>query len=178
MSPSTLPPLRPVRIELFVRANPAADAVAWLDELAARTRRLEDRDAVAEVNVETWTTVRPALEALGDAGPSVSATVEAFQAWADRAGYSLAPAFSRCETRSLLDSGSSTELRVPVASLAVYEGGKLRWVAPCTDEERSYSVEDCLAALEEGVIEPAAERERTLQYRETDALAEPSEPSE
>ena len=176
MSTSTLPRLRPVRVTLFVRVNPATDAVERLGDLAARARRLEDRDAVAEVEVRTWTTVRPALEALSDSESSVSATVEAFQAWADHAGYSLAPAFARCETRSLLSPGSSTELRVPVASLAVYEDGELRWVAPCADDERSYSVEDCLTALEDGVIEPASEREPTLQYHETDVLAEPSDP--
>ncbi|MDG5760338.1 hypothetical protein QA600_13425 [Natronococcus sp. A-GB1] len=176
MSPSTLPPLGPVRVALFVRADPATDTVERLGELVARARRLEDRDVVAEVEVKTWTTVRPALEALSDSASSVSATVAAFQAWADRAGYSLAPAFTRCETRSLLHSGSSTELRVPVASLAVYEGGELRWVAPCVDDDRTYTVEDCLAALEGGVITPVSDRGLSLQYHETDALAEPSEP--
>ncbi|AGB38842.1 HTH domain-containing protein [Natronococcus occultus] len=173
---TTPPPLGPVRVDLFVRADSAADTVERLSDLVARARRLEDRDTVAEVEVKTWTTVRPALEALSDSASSVSTTVATFQAWADRTGYSLAPAFARRETRSLLHPGSSTELRVPVASLAVYEDGELRWVAPCADDDRSYDVEDCLAALEDGVLTPAPDRELSLQYHERDALAEPSEP--
>lgn len=173
MHTSTLPSLRRVRVELFVRTNPATDAVEWLGDLAARARRLEDRRAIAEVEVKTWTTVRPALEALGDSEPAVSSIVDAFEEWADRAGYSLAPAFARCETGSLLSRDSRAELRVPLASVAVYEGETLRWVAPCSDAERSYSVEDCLAALEAEVVEPSSER--TLEYRDSDALGGPLE---
>ncbi|MFU8867899.1 HTH domain-containing protein [Natronococcus sp.] len=172
MNTSTTHSLRRVRVELFVRTNPPTEAVERLADLAARVRRLEDRTTVAEVAVETWTTVRPALEALSDSEPAVSPVVDAFEEWADRAGYSLSPSFARCETESLLSRGSRAELRVPLASLAVYEDETLRWVAPCSDGERSYSVEDCLAALEEGGIEPSSER--TLRYRDPDALEERS----
>ncbi|WP_341850650.1 HTH domain-containing protein [Natronococcus wangiae] len=99
--------LRRVRIELFLRTTTSADVIERLRKLVTRARRLKDREMVTEVEVKTWAPVRPALEELSDSGPSVSLTVDAFQAWADREGYALSPAFNRRETGSLLASSIS-----------------------------------------------------------------------
>lgn len=149
---------RSIRVEVFVRTHASADVVKRVRNLVARARRLEETDRVDGVAVETWTPVRPALEELSDTGPSVTLTVETFQTWAEREGYALRPAFRRHRTASMLGGQSTAEIRVPVVCVAVYEDETLACVAPCTraDVERPYSVEECLAALEDGAVDPFA----------------------
>ncbi|MDG5818671.1 HTH domain-containing protein [Natronococcus sp. A-GB7] len=162
------PPDRPSerRVVLYLRQHASVALVDRLCRLVERVRRLE-ADGVAAVAVATWGPVTPALERLGDTGPSVSFTIDAFQAWAEREGYTLGPAFSRHETTSLLESRPRTELRVPTACLAVYADGELICVVPCSDGERTYSVGACLDALEAGRSDPfAASREDATAFLE------------
>jgi hypothetical protein len=144
---------------LYLQQHASAEVVQRLRSLVVRVRRLEGDD-LADVEVKTWAAVNPALEELSDSGPSVSLTVKSFQAWADREGYTLRPAFARRETTSMLGSRPTAEIRVPIACLAVYEDSDLRCVAPCSDGDRTYSVEQCLAALEAGLTEPFAFQEQ------------------
>lgn len=153
---------RTVRVEVFLRTQTPPDVVDRLRELVARVRRLQDETGVADVRVKTWSSVRPALEELSDSGPSVALTVNAFRSWADREGYTLRPGFERRQTTSMLDRRPAAELRVPVVCVAVYENDTLRCVAPCSDGERTYTVADCVDALEAGFVEPDpfADRDR------------------
>lgn len=155
----------PIRAVLYLRQRASPETVQQLRQLVERVRRLET-DGIAEVAVETWTSVTPALEELGDSGPSVSLTVNSFRAWASDEGYTLEPAFGWRETASMLDGRSALQIQVPIACLAVYESDDLRCVAPCSDGERTYSVEQCLAALEVGLTEPFAFRDRSDPRRE------------
>ncbi|SDJ85868.1 HTH domain-containing protein [Natronorubrum texcoconense] len=148
-----------IRAVLYLRKRASPETVQQLKRIVDRVRRLET-DGIAEVAVETWTSVTPALEELGDSGPSISLTVNSFRAWASGEGYTLEPSFDRRETGSMLDGRSAVQIRVPIVSLAVYESDTLRCVAPCSDGERTYSVEQCLAALEVGFTEPFAFRDR------------------
>lgn len=136
-----------VRVELFLRMHAPGEVVEQLREFATRARRLERAGAVDDVEIGTWATVRPAVEELSDSGPSVALTVRTFQAWADREGYTLRPGFERRETESMIGRPAS-EIRVPVACVAVYQDDVLRFVAPCGDGERTYTVEECLDTLE------------------------------
>lgn len=45
-------------------------------------------------------------------------------------------------------------IQVPIACLAVYEDDELCCVAPCSDGEQTYSVEQCLAAIEAELTDP------------------------
>lgn len=146
----------PVRIELFIQAHAAAATVKPLRDLVARARRLEDAIDAA-VHVETWTTVRPALEEVSDSGVSISETVETFRSWAGRHGYDLEPGFGWRETTSIVGQ-QAAEVRVPTACVAVYADGSLQCVAPCADGDRVYTVSDCLAKLEDGITEPFGTR--------------------
>lgn len=154
-----------VRVEVFLQTHTCPAVVERLRSLVSRARRLEDGGTVDEVRVKTWSPVRPALEELSDSGPSVTLTVNSFQAWADREGYTLRPAFTRRETASLLSRRPAVEIRVPIACLAVYEGDTLRCVVPCTVGERTYSVEECLTALEAGISTPFGEGPRDRPKR-------------
>lgn len=157
--PTTSPP-ESVRVELFLRTRAPSDVVERLHELTDRVRRLAADDTVTEVRVRTWTSVQPALEELSDTGRSVTQTVDAFRSWAEQHGCTLRPGFERRETTSMVSRRSATELQVPIASLAVYEGETLQCVAPCSDGDRTYTVDDCVTALEEGrdELEPFAGR--------------------
>lgn len=144
-----------IRVELFLRNHGSAAVVDPLRRVVARARRLED-EIGATVRVETWASVRPAIEELSDSGTSTSLTVDAFRSWAEREGYTLRPSFERHETPSMLGQ-CAVEIRVPNVCVAVYEDGDLQCVAPCADrenEKRTYTVERCLDALEAGVTEP------------------------
>ncbi|WP_229504769.1 HTH domain-containing protein [Natrinema versiforme] len=164
MTDSATDPDREIRVEVFLRHCADADIVEHLKETAARSRRLEERVGPADVRVETWSPVCPALEELDDAGPSVSLTVDAFRSWADREGYALC-AFDRRETPSMLDRRRAVHIRVPTACVAVYEDDDLQCVAPCSDGDRTYTVEDCLTALEAGRTEPFADRDERTEPR-------------
>lgn len=158
-----------VRIEVFLRSHASATVVEPLRETVTRARRLEETRNV-DVRVKTWATVRPALEVLSDSGPSVSLTVDSFRSWADEEGDTLRPAFERRETASLLDRRPAAEIRVPTVCVAVYEDGDLECVAPCSDGDRTYSVEECLAALEDGVTEPFPDRDGSQRTRVDDRV--------
>lgn len=156
-----------IRVEVFLRKCAPADSVEGLKETVARSRRLEERDLNADVRVKTWTSVRPALEELSDSGPSVSITVDAFQSWADREGYRL-NSFERRETPTMLGRRPAVKIRVPTVCVAVYEDDNLQCVAPCTDGERTYTVDDCLTALEDGVTDAFADRDESVDPRSDD----------
>ncbi|SEP81056.1 HTH domain-containing protein [Natrinema salaciae] len=143
----------PVRIVVYLRADASAAVVDPLRETVTRARRLEDGDGDATVRVETWASVRPVLEKLDDSGPSVSPTVEEFQRWADREGYALR-SFERCETTSMVGQRPAVQVRVPTVCVAVYEGEDLQCVAPCSNGDRTYTVAECLTALENGATDP------------------------
>ncbi|WP_408958454.1 HTH domain-containing protein [Natrinema sp. 74] len=149
-----------VRVEVFLRQCASPDVVDTLGETVARSRRLEQRDGHTDVRIKTWGSVCPAIESLSDSGRSVSVTVDAFQSWADREGYTLRPAFERRETASRFGRGATAEeIRVPVVCVAVYEDDDLECVAPCTDGDRTYTVEQCLDALEDGQSVPFGNRD-------------------
>lgn len=137
-----------VHVELFLRTQAPSDVVERLHELTDRVRRLAADDTVTDVRVRTWTSVRPALEELSDTGRSVTQTVDAFRSWAEQHDCTLRPGFEQRETTSMVSRRSATELQVPIASLAIYEGETLQCVAPCSDGERTYTVDDCVTALE------------------------------
>nr|WP_254523880.1 HTH domain-containing protein [Natrinema caseinilyticum] len=130
-----------------------------LRETVARSHRLEEQHGGIDVCVKTWSSVRPAIERLADTGPSVSEIFETFQSWADRAGYTLRPAFKEHQTPSRLGHDAMSEIRVPVVCVAVYENGDLRYVAPCSDGERIHTVDECLSALEDGETGPVSDRD-------------------
>lgn len=165
-----------VRVELFLRTQTPSDVVERLRELADRVRRLAADDTVSDVRVRTWTSVQPALEELSDTGQSVTQTVDAFRAWAEQHDCTLRPGFEQRETTSMVSRRSATKLQVPIAGLAVYEGETLQCVAPCSDGDRTYTVDDCVTALEtdRADVVPFAGWNRSPRD-ETDAIETPLE---
>ncbi len=135
------------RAELYLRGDTYGTYDAQ-QAILNRVRRLEGEDVLDEATVaDEWQRIRTLDE---DHRSGALATYREFDEWADHNGYSLAPAFE-CRTRSYLGLDSVDDVVVfPVASLAVYEDDGLRAVFPCSDEETTYTVGDCLDAFERG----------------------------
>ncbi|WP_340681224.1 HTH domain-containing protein [Natrinema gelatinilyticum] len=159
MTDSVTHSAQPILIEVFLRSRASADTVEMLRETVTRLHRLEKRHGCIDVRVRTWSSVRPAIERLADTGPSVSRIVETFQSWADRAGYTLRPAFTEHQTPSRLGHDAMSEIRVPVVCVAVYEDGDLQYVAPCSDGDRIHTVDECLSMLEDDETDPVSDQD-------------------
>ncbi|RKD95224.1 HTH domain-containing protein [Halopiger aswanensis] len=178
MTESTTMSTDPVRVEVFLRTRTPPGVVERLRDLVARARRLEATDSVTDVRVTNWAPVCPTLEELSDDGPSVAPTVATFRSWADREGYSLEPGFARRETSSRLEDCHAAEIQVPIVSVAVYEGERLQCVTPCADGERTYTVAECLEALERGVVGPLESGPRASRGGREPWIQDDTEPAE
>lgn len=137
----------PLRAELYLRG----DAHGVFDvqrQVLNRVERLEANGTLGESIVAgDWQPVRARAE---DARSDALSTYEEFRAWARHNGHSLEPAFQR-RTRTHLATDRTDEVVVfPVVALALYDERDLQAVFPCTDEDRTYTVEDALDAFERG----------------------------
>jgi hypothetical protein len=137
------------RIELYLRG----DTYGTYDRqngILDRVTDLEEAGVVADADVDTtWQRIRtPEL----DARDGAIETYEEFRTWAEANGYRLEPAFQRRQRSSLGTEVVHDVIVFPMASLAVYDGGELQAVFPCSGENRDdhFTVQDCLAACEDG----------------------------
>lgn len=135
------------RAELYLRGDTYGTYDAQQDVLS-RLRDLAAGETLASASIGgEWQRIRTVNE---DRRSGALATYEEFEDWARQNGFSLEPAFER-RTRSYVGMDRVDEVVVfPVASVAMYEGTRLQAVFPCSDEERSFGVTDCLDALERG----------------------------
>jgi len=133
------------RAELYLRGDTYGTFDAQQDVLNS-VRALEADDVLDEAAVAgEWSRIRTLNE---DTRSEAVETYREFADWADRNGHSLGPAFER-RTRSYLGLDQIDDVVVfTVVSLAVYEDERLRAVFPCSDDERAYTVRDCLDAFE------------------------------
>jgi hypothetical protein len=116
--------------------------------------QLQEDGRIADVSVEVWgkqmyaaVERNPAADASARAARS---TYEAFEAWAERNGHDLSPAFSTHTVSSLVSDEQTEVIRFPVMCLAVYDADDLLAVAPCSTSEGISTVDDCLEALRSG----------------------------
>lgn len=137
------------RLKLYVRGSaPGAD-----DRLDATIDRLERLDAarmIDEIAVHTWD--RRVRSDVSDGSPRVrsyvSDRVAEFEAWADRNGMTLRPSLDHRLLASAFTGDAQEVIVLPVMCLAVYADGVLCMVAPCSDGDTAYTVDDCLSILE------------------------------
>lgn len=135
-----------LRAELYLRGDTSRSL--GVQQVVDRVDRLEANGVLGESMLAgEWHRVRTrdedrsseALDAYGE-----------FAEWAETNDLSLDPGFQR-RTRSFVGIDDVEEVIVfPAVALALYEEGDLRAVFPCTDEERTYTVESALAAFERG----------------------------
>lgn len=153
-----------IRVELYIRA-PTIETGNRQQDVYDRLRSLNEAGDIAELSVEVWG-MQVRIE--DDANPAMDDThtrrvrdqYETFREWARGHGCELEPAFSICTTGSLITDHREQVVRLPMICLAVYDDTELIAVAPCSTDDGSYTVEDCLTRLEaaDGVprLSPAA----------------------
>lgn len=135
------------RVHVYLRERVPPAVSETIDDALARLRALEREGEIEELRVDSWG-VRGGRCADLDEG--AASTLEEFESWADRADRSLAPAFDRREVSSAFCDRSVRRIDVPILSIAVYAGDRLRCVTPCSDRDRTYTVQDCIDALATG----------------------------
>ncbi len=114
-------------------------------EVIHRLGSLRSAGAISDFEVETWST---AVSVEGDAPDDRAIEAfERFDAWAEKQGLSVRPPFE-VKTVSPLVGDERTVLTLPILCLAVYDGTDLSGVYPCSDEETTYRIVDCLDAYD------------------------------
>ena len=136
----------PLRAELYLRGDTYGGF--GVQQLVARAKRLEANGTFSESIVAgEWHRCQTRAE---DWRSEAMETYEEFRAWAEANGFSLEPGFQQ-RTRSFIGMDDVEQVVVfPVVALAVYDADELRAVFPCTDGERTHTVESALAAFERG----------------------------
>jgi hypothetical protein len=162
----------PMTVELYVRSLSASGAQVPQESVIERLSRLECEGCVEEYTVHVWgKRISPeAAAAETDTGEFVLERIEAFEAWAERTGMSVGSFFDTHEVDSAITDQSYSAITVPTMTLAAFRDDRIEWVAPCTDGEAVYTVDDGLDAIE------AAADERDHETGEGDRAARPSPP--
>lgn len=135
-----------LRAELYLRGD--AYGGFGVREVVSRVRRLEADGVFGESIVAgEWHRCHTRAE---DWRSEAMEAYEEFRAWAETNDFSLEPGFLE-RTRSFVVTDDVEEVVVfPVVALALYEADELTAVFPCTDGERTHTVESALAAFERG----------------------------
>lgn len=135
------------RVELYVRSLYPSGAQHQQEQVIERSRELAEAGHITGVSVTVWGRQVPR-----DGGTAIGAAIrdriEAFEAWSDRAGTSLASVFETRESRSLLTGETTQAIVLPTLCLAEYHGDDLEYVAPCVDGGTVCTVRDRLDRLE------------------------------
>ncbi|WP_331232330.1 HTH domain-containing protein [Natronorarus salvus] len=129
------------------------------EETIERLEHLTDDTRLGSVDYEIWGHNIP----VDDSTTAIKKVYDEFEEWADEHGYSLAPAFHVRETETIVSERSHTVISVPLLCLGVYDDHGIEAVFPCSDDERTYTLEDGLRALESGDVDSLIERSLTEQ---------------
>ena len=137
------------RLELYVRDRYPAAVDDTIRLLLQRCSRLQSTGVVDSYRIKRWPP-RVGSADVADGQPRRRDLVAEFREWAAEHGYGLEPAFSaQTVTSSMVERDVQYEYtEVPLFALALYEDDELRGVAPCSDGDRTYTVDDGLTALE------------------------------
>lgn len=138
------------RVELFTRASTTGTR-RQQSTVVERLRRLTDDGAIEGFDHRLWN-AELCPRAAADRTPWCDVAMRKyaeFERWAGRNGRSLRPFFDERSVHSTITGERADVLVFPVTCVAVYDGDDLLDLAPSRDDDRTYTVEGCLAALEE-----------------------------
>lgn len=139
-------------LELNVRSLSPAGARSRQNAVIDRLEALEADGRIARFTTNVWGS-RVGLSTTAsrtEPGTVVLEQVATFRQWARENGRSLRSFFETRTTTSPITGEEYTTIVFPMIVLAEYRDGDLRHVAPCTDGERVYTVEDRLDAIAAG----------------------------
>lgn len=135
-----------LRATLKLRSFPPHGIADVQRRTLARLHRLTDVGTLTSVDVDVWGS-HAVTDSMSDHdAPSIEDVFD-YERWAEERGYSLAPAFARRESGSMIDDSREVTV-VPLMTLAVYDGDRLRAVYPHADGERVRTIADGLETLE------------------------------
>ena len=118
------------------------------ESVLARLRELEAAGIVDDLAVYIWGKSIPAIpQEAAVTRTLVHERVAEFRRWADRNGRALEPAFRRCEQSTMVSDERRKIIRLPLQCLAVYRNDCLAGVFPCTTDQGTNTVLDCLRCL-------------------------------
>lgn len=127
-----------------------------------RLRELETDGVVDDVSVRVWGRyVAAPTDEPADEAQFVQSRIAEFEAWGDREGHSLEPAFQRCERTTMVSAERREVIRLPLQCLAVYAGDRLHGVFPCSTAIGTETVRDCVRRLEAGDVVDVSDTEST-----------------
>jgi len=134
-------------VELFVCAS-MYGTYEKQNEVIQRIERLVDRDVVDEFARHTW--ARELSPAAEDTWCRFARDkYDEFTRWADAAGWTLEPAFTRRMVTNQYVGERYEVIQFPIISIAVYDGDTLVRLSPSVDGDGvAYTIEDCLGELE------------------------------
>lgn len=139
-----------LRVEVWMRdLSPPPDDPRT--NVLTRLRAFEAEGFVDEVSVRVWGKNVTVSRKGADGGSAViRERVSEFQAWAERNGHSLEPAFRWCDQSSMVSERRNEVIRLPLQCLAIYADDHLVGVFPCSKDGETKTVGDCVARLETG----------------------------
>ena len=139
------------RIECLIRDEASPAIQDRIDTTITRLYDLESADHLSDVEVCVWgSRLRRSNPGAPDRTSRGWERYKAFETWARDTGHDLAPSFQTWCGQTFLHEESWETVVVPIITLAIYddETDRLRAVVPCTYDDRSRTVEECLVALE------------------------------
>ena len=134
------------RAELYVRSDLPSPAGECRTTIVSRLDALVADGALAEYTVTSWAKRVP-LDESSRAGRAERELYRRFDAWATDAGVRLAPSFDTRECYSWTTGERRTELVLPAACLALYEGDELVGVVPHADETGDVTIHEACDRL-------------------------------
>jgi hypothetical protein len=137
---------RQLTVDLYVRAD--APVVERRRSVIDRLKRLEGQDRIEEFRVHSWPRAISLDLADEIEGDGIRDVVRSFETWAARRDRRIRPPFDVRTTHSTITGASDELLVLPVICLATYNTGNLVDVAPSSDGDSVYTVEDALDAIE------------------------------
>ncbi len=147
-----------LQVELYVRPDISTISHRQVDAIQHRLRILTETPVIDEVDRTRWPRAQVTDSGTGSDDLTRQCIVAEFEAWADDHGVSLRPAFRRQPVPSSLTESSESEekIRVPIATVALYEASDLAGVVPYTtnygtDTANTVTVNDWLCAVEDRV---------------------------
>lgn len=119
-------------------------------EVIDRLEELQSRGRIDAYETHVWEgRVQIPIDEGSDADPPPVEWYRRFEAWAERNGASLGPAFDHNRRVSEVTGDAYEEFVFPVICLAVHQEGRIVHVAPCKHGEAHLTIDDCLTALDE-----------------------------
>ena len=138
-----------VGLEFFVRSLAPNQCYPQQQAIVQRLRRLETEGTITEFGLDVWgDQIAGSRNVQSERHSRYRTRLAAFRDWAEAHDMSLRPGFQAETIHSEFTGETVTRIRLPIMTLAEYDGGNHRFVSPSSDGDSHFSVTDHIAAIE------------------------------